>query len=53
MPQRFNPGALALIVIGVLFLLSNLGLLDWSEVWKFWPVLLIGTGLLMLIPKKR
>jgi hypothetical protein len=41
-------GAIALVVVGVFFLLSNLGLLNISiaELFKtWWPLILIGVGL--------
>jgi hypothetical protein len=37
-----------LIAIGVIFLLSNIGILDtngWETIWQFWPVILIVIGL--------
>ncbi|HUA63571.1 MAG TPA: DUF5668 domain-containing protein [Verrucomicrobiae bacterium] len=54
---RFSPsphrwiGASVLIVIGVLFLLDNLNILPFDEVWRFWPVLLIAVGLFLLIDR--
>jgi len=45
-PREKTLGAVMLIVGGI-FLASNLGLFSWS-VWQFWPVLLIGAGLMML-----
>jgi multisubunit Na+/H+ antiporter MnhB subunit len=42
---------LVLVFIGIVFLLSNLGLVPsniWNEVWKFWPVLFILFGLRLL-----
>lgn len=41
-------GALVLIVIGAVFLLDNLNLLRIDQVIRFWPVLLIAIGALML-----
>lgn len=41
-------GPLVLIAVGVLFLLNNLGLLRISQVFRLWPVALIGIGVLML-----
>ncbi len=37
-----------LIVLGVLFLLSNLGLLEFARLLRFWPVVLIALGAYML-----
>jgi len=41
-------GAGLLIVLGLLFLLDNLGVPIFSQVGKFWPVLLIVFGLILL-----
>lgn len=41
-------GAGLLIVLGLLFLLDNFGIPIFSEIGKFWPVLLIVLGLAML-----
>jgi hypothetical protein len=41
-------GAALLIVLGVLFLLDNLGLPVFGQISKFWPVLLIVAGFLLL-----
>ena len=41
-------GALILIGLGVLFLLDNLGLPIFSQIGRFWPVLLIAIGLALL-----
>lgn len=41
-------GATILILLGVLFLLGNLGLIGWSvwsTIWRLWPILLIAIGL--------
>ncbi len=45
-------GPLILVAVGVIFLLSNLGLLGWSAwelILRFWPVILIAVGLEVLI----
>ncbi len=42
-------GALVLIAIGVMLLLSNLGLLSLGQIMKWWPLLLIGIGASMLV----
>ncbi len=41
-------GGSALIVIGVLFLLWTLGLVDWFHWGEFWPVVLIILGVLLV-----
>jgi len=41
-------GAVALIALGILFLLANLGVPIFSQIGKFWPVLLIVLGLVLL-----
>jgi hypothetical protein len=44
-------GGLFLVFLGIIFLLSNFGIVPtsiWNEVWKFWPVLFIVFGLRLL-----
>lgn len=41
-------GAIVLIGLGVLFLLNSFHLLELGNIWKFWPVILIVLGILML-----
>ena len=41
-------GAAVLISIGVLFLLDNFGIPVFRHIGKFWPVLLIGIGVMLL-----
>jgi hypothetical protein len=44
-------GGILLVFLGIVFLLTNLGLVPssiWSELWKFWPVLVILLGIRML-----
>ncbi len=43
---------LLLIAAGIILLLQNFGMLDWSALKQWWPVGLIAAGLLMLIPKR-
>ena len=41
-----------LLFLGVIFLLQNLDVLSWGlwgELWRFWPVLVIGLGLRLLM----
>ena len=42
---------LALIAGGVLFTLDNFGLVDVSELWKFWPLLLVALGLAKFVSR--
>ena len=41
-----------LIVLGVYFLLSNLGLLDWLTPGVVWPVLLIAFGAYLILRRR-
>ena len=41
-------GGIILVVIGVLFLLDNMGIFYLGRIWRLWPALLIFFGLLML-----
>jgi hypothetical protein len=44
-----------LIVLGVLFLLSNLNItsgIDWGTIWKLWPILLIAIGLEVILGRR-
>lgn len=47
----FWPGVL--IAAGVLFLLNNLGLLDWLRPEIFWPVILIAIGVWLIVRRTR
>jgi phage shock protein C len=43
----------ALIVVGLVFLIQTLGLLNWWD-WSFvWPLVLIGLGIIILIQRLR
>ena len=46
--SRAPIGAILLIVIGVLFLLDTLHVIEFREVGRFWPVILIVVGVIML-----
>jgi hypothetical protein len=46
-------GPVVLIGLGVIFLLNNLGLLRFSQILRFWPVLLIVIGAGMLMNRLR
>lgn len=46
-------GPIALIVIGILFLLQTLHVLNLRVVGRFWPVVLIGIGIAMLYARVR
>jgi len=46
--RSFPAGAVALIVIGVLFLLNTLDILRLEQIFRFWPVALIALGAYML-----
>ncbi len=50
MRPRSITGPLILVVIGVLFLLNNLGhdIPFWNYLWDYWPFLLIGIGVIRL-----
>lgn len=52
----FPLGATILIVLGVVFLLNNLGYLPWGiwgTIWRFWPVLLILAGVNFFLAGSR
>jgi hypothetical protein len=46
MAKRKDPlvWGLVLIVLGLIFILENMGLDAWDFVWRFWPVILIVWG---------
>ena len=49
MAKNGNWGGIVLILIGIAFLLSNLDLVDFGDLVRFWPVILIAVGLRMVI----
>jgi hypothetical protein len=52
-PERCPVGAVVLIGLGVLFLLSNLGWFSFFWIRHYWPVLLIVMGLWLFIKRQR
>ena len=51
MAKRKDPlvWGLVLIVLGLVFILENMGLNAWDFAWRFWPVILIVWGASKLI----
>lgn len=52
MIKRFKIAPIILIILGGIFLLNNLDILPWSiwtNLWKFWPIILILIGVEYLI----
>lgn len=45
----FPVAPVLLIASGVVFLLNNLGVLRFSQLFRWWPLLLIGLGVYMLL----
>lgn len=43
-----STGAVILIIVGAVFLLNTLDVVDLRQILRFWPVLLIGVGINML-----
>ena len=50
---RKQLAGLILILIGVIFLLSNFGLFWWWDWETTWPVIIMGVGLFLLVGKPR
>ena len=57
MRSRSRTGAFVLILIGVIFLLINLGILPVAELRlllaKWWPLILIGVGVALLVRPRK
>src|SRR5215469_11395678 len=45
-------GGAVMLVVGGIFLATNLGYLSW-RIWEWWPLILIGAGLMMLLNRTR
>ena len=50
--KRDGGGGIALIIIGSLFLLSELNIVSWHQISRFWPLALIIAGIAMLLKRK-
>jgi len=44
---------LIFMLFGVLFLLTTNGIIEWSSIWKLWPIVLIIIGLSMVFKGRR
>lgn len=52
--RRNEPaGAIALIVLGMLFLFGTLGFFRFEWIWRGWPLLLIGIGVWLVVKRAR
>ena len=51
--KRKQLAGLILILVGVIFLLSNFGLFWWWDWHMTWPVIIMGVGLFLLVGNKR
>jgi len=51
--SRVPIGAIILIGLGVLFLLDELGALNFDWIWRFWPVILIALGVRILMQRRQ
>jgi Domain of unknown function (DUF5668)/Cell wall-active antibiotics response 4TMS YvqF len=45
-------GGTVMLIVGGIFLAANLGYLSW-RIWEWWPLLLIGAGVMMLLNRTR
>jgi len=53
-PAAATPaGAIALIALGVVFLLTNSGLMPWWGVHEFWPLMLIALGVWLFFRRRQ
>ena len=49
MAKNGNWAGIVLILIGIVFLLSNLDIVDIDELVRFWPLILIAVGVRLVI----
>lgn len=47
-----NPSAWIFIALGIIFLLTTHDIFDWSDIWKFWPVILVIIGISLLFRRE-
>lgn len=46
-------GSIILIVLGVVFLLATLGVLNSHWIWNFWPLVLVAIGVAMILKRRN
>ena len=51
--RRVPIGAFILIGLGVLFLLGEMGALNFDWIWRFWPLILIAIGVRILMQRQK
>jgi len=51
--HRRNALGVTLIVIGILFLLGSFNLFWWFEWGKFWPLIIVAIGVLIIVSARR
>ena len=51
--RRVPIGAFILIGLGVLFLLGEMGALNFDWIWRFWPLILIAIGVRVLMQRQK
>ena len=52
MARQDNWGGAALILVGIVFLLSNFDIVPLHELYRFWPLILIAIGARMLVRRR-
>lgn len=53
MAERSSGTGLVLIVIGVAFLLTNLGIVEYYDLVRFWPLILIAVGVRIVLRDRK
>ena len=46
-----DPGFWLLFLLGIIFLLTTNDILEWDEIWRYWPVILILIGLSIIFQR--
>ncbi len=47
--RRQRAAGFIVLAIGVIFLLANFNVFDWDTFWRFWPLLLVLGGVILLL----
>jgi predicted membrane protein len=50
---REKPWGAIMLGIGIVFLLANLDIIGWGDIWRLWPLVLILVGLSMVMRSRR